>query len=59
MSLLTETTEKAAIVVLQDLLPCFAALDRLGMSAPDAFEVRKAENLLRAVVESSPYYNET
>lgn len=59
MSLLTHTTEKAAIIVLQGILPRFGELDRLGMSEADAFEVRKAENLLRAVVESSPYFNET
>jgi hypothetical protein len=59
MSLLTHTTEKEAIIVLQGILPCFGQLDGLGMSAEDAFEIRKAANLLRAVVESSPYFNET
>lgn len=58
MSRLTDTTEKAAIIVLQGILPCFGQLESLCISAEDAFEVRKAVNLLRAVVESSPYYNE-
>jgi hypothetical protein len=56
MSRLTDTTEKAAITVIESLLPRFGELDSLGMSAEDAFEVRKAENLLRAVVESSPHF---
>lgn len=59
MSLLTDTTEKAAIIALQGMLPCFAQLDRLGMSAADALAARQAENLLRGIVENSPYYNET
>ena len=56
MRRLTDTTEKAAIAVIQKLLPRFGELDSLGMSAEDAFEVRNAENLLRAVIESSPHY---
>ena len=59
MSLLSDTTEKAAIRVLERLLPCFGDLDGLGVSVEDAFEIRKAENLLRAVVESSPHYMKT
>lgn len=56
MSRLTDTTEKAAIRVIESLLPRFGELDSLGMSAEDAFELRKAENLLRGIVESSPNY---
>ncbi|MDC7217622.1 MAG: hypothetical protein PQJ28_01220 [Spirochaetales bacterium] len=56
MSRLADTTEKAAIRVIESLLPRFGELDSLGMSAEDAFEVRKAENLLRAVIESSPHF---
>ena len=56
MSRLTDITEQAAIRVIEDMLPRFADLDGLGVSAEDAFEIRKAENLLRAVVESSPHY---
>ncbi len=59
MSRLAETTEKAAIRVIESLLPRFGELDSLGMSAEDAFEVRKAENLLRAVAESSPPLSKT
>ena len=58
MSRLTETTEKAAIAVIQKVLPCFGQLDSLGMSAQDAFDARQAENLLRGIVQSSPYYEE-
>jgi hypothetical protein len=58
MSRLTEMTEQAAIAVIEEMLPRFGDLESLGMSAEDAFEVRKAENLLRAVVESSPHYYE-
>ena len=58
MSRLAETTEKAAIAIIESLLPRFGHLDSLGMSAEDAFEVRKAENLLRGIVESSPLFNE-
>jgi hypothetical protein len=56
MSHLAETTEKAAITVIQKMLPRFGQLDSLGMSAQDAFDARAAENLLRGIVESSPYY---
>jgi len=56
MSRLTDITEKAAIRVIESLLPRFGELESLGLRAEDAFEVRKAENLLRAVVESSPHY---
>ncbi|MGV3459020.1 MAG: hypothetical protein ACO1N9_01055 [Flavobacterium sp.] len=58
MSRLTDITEMAAIRVIESLLPRFGELESLGMSAEDAFEVRKAANLLRAVVESSPHYYE-
>lgn len=58
MSCLTDIPEMAAIRVIESLLPRFGELKSLGMSAEDAFEVRKAENLLRAVVESSPHYYE-
>jgi len=58
MSRLTEMTEQAAIAVIEGILPRFGDLESLGMSAEDAFEVRKAENLLRAVVGSSPHYYE-
>ena len=56
MSRLTDTTEKAAIRVIESLLPRFGELGSLGMSSEDAFEVQKAENLLRAVAESSPHF---
>lgn len=59
MSRLTDTTEKAAIRVIEGLLTRFGDLGGLGVSAEDAFEIRKAENLLRAVVESSPHYRNT
>jgi hypothetical protein len=58
MSRLAETTEKAAIAVIQRMLPCFGQLDSLGMSAQDAFDARAAENLLRGIVESSPHFEE-
>ena len=56
MSRLTDVTEQAAISVFERILPRFGELNSLGMSAEDALELRKAENLLRAVVESSPHY---
>ncbi|MCR5862568.1 hypothetical protein LRS05_10590 [Flavobacterium sp. J372] len=56
MSRLTDITEQAAIRVIEDILTRFEDLDGLGVSAEDAFEIRKAENLLRAVAESSPHY---
>ena len=56
MSRLAETTEKAAIAVIESLLPRFGELDSLGMTAEDAFDARKAENLLRAVAESNPHF---
>lgn len=59
MSLLTDITDKKAIRVIERILPRFGELDGLGVSAEDAFEIRKAENLLRAVVESSPCYTTT
>lgn len=59
MSRLTDTTEKAAIRIIEQILPRFTELDGLGVSAEDAFEIRKAENLLRAVVENSPHDTKT
>ena len=56
MSRLTDTTEKAAIAIIESLLPRFGHLDSLGMSAEDAFDARTAENLLRGIVESSPHF---
>ena len=58
MSCLAETTEKAAIMVIRNILPCFGQLGSLGMSAQDAFDARAAENLLRGIVESSPHFEE-
>lgn len=58
MSRLTDITEQDAIGVIESILPRFGELESVGISAEDAFEVRKAENLLRAVVESSPHYYE-
>jgi len=55
MSRLTDITQKAAITVIERILPRFRELDGLDVSVEDAFEIRKAENLLRAVAESSPY----
>jgi hypothetical protein len=59
MSRLTDTTEKAAIRIIEQILPCLREWDGSGVCAEDAFEIRKAENLLRAVVESSPHNTET
>jgi hypothetical protein len=56
MSRLTDTTEKAAIAVIERLLPRLGELDSLGMSAQDAFDARAAENLLRGIIESSPHF---
>lgn len=59
MSRLTGITDKEAIKVIERILPRFGELDKLGVSAEDAFEIRKAENLLRVVVGSSPHYTIT
>lgn len=58
MSRLADTTEKAAIMVIQKILSCFGQFDSLGMSAQDAFDARQAENLLRRIAESSPHFEE-
>ncbi|MFP9097725.1 hypothetical protein ACLI09_01620 [Flavobacterium sp. RHBU_24] len=59
MSLLTDATEEAVINIIEQILSRFGELDGLGVSSEDAFEIRKAENLLRAVVESNPHYTKT
>lgn len=56
MSCMNTTTDKAAIRVIQKILPVFAQLGSCNMTALDAVDARTAENLLRGIVQGSTYY---
>jgi hypothetical protein len=53
MSLLSENTQPEALRVLLRTLPFFGQLEKMRMSAADAFAARQAENLLRGIIESN------
>lgn len=55
MSHLASKTERKAIKVLANTLRFFAKTDLLFVSAEDAFAIRHAEIMLRAVIESNGY----
>lgn len=55
MSILHDTTEPAALALLAQALPLFEGLARLHMGKEDAFEARKAENLVRGILECNDY----
>jgi hypothetical protein len=55
MSILHDTTEPAALVLLAQALPLFEGLAGLHMGKEDAFEARKAENLIRGILECNDY----
>lgn len=55
MSQLASKTERKAIKVLANTLRFFQNTDLLFVSASDAFAIRHAEYMLRAVIESNGY----
>jgi hypothetical protein len=55
MSNLATKTERKAIKVLANTLRFFTDTDLLFVSAADAFAIRHAEMMLRAVIESNGY----
>jgi hypothetical protein len=55
MSILHDTTEPAALALLAHALPFFEGLAGLHMNKDDAFEARKAENLIRGILETNDY----
>jgi len=55
MSHLTSKTERKAIKVLANTLRFFEDTNLLFVSAEDAFAIRHAEIMLRAVIESNGY----
>jgi len=55
MSHLTSNTERKAIKVLANTLRFFEDTNLLFVSAEDAFAIRHAEIMLRAVIESNGY----
>ena len=55
MSILHDTTEPAALALLAQALPFFEGLAGLHLGKEDAFEARKAENLIRGILETDDY----
>ena len=55
MSNLATKTEKKALVVLAKAVLLFEQLHALNMTAYDAFDARKAENILRSIIEDNGY----
>lgn len=55
MSKLSATTQRKAIVLLARCLPNLEALEELNMSAADAFSARRAENLIKSIIETNGF----
>lgn len=55
MSVLSNKTERKAIKVIANTLRFFKDTNLLFVSAEDAFAIRHAEIMLRAVIESNGY----
>ena len=55
MSNLSDKTEKKALVIISKGIKVFEQLAFLNMTAEDSEAARKAQNLLRSIVESNGY----
>lgn len=55
MSNLAAKTERKVLVVLAKGVLLFEKLTDLNMAAYDAFDARKAENILKSIIEDSGY----
>jgi hypothetical protein len=55
MSNLAAKTEREALVVLAKAVLLFERLANLDMAAYDAFDARKAENILKSIIEDNGY----
>lgn len=55
MSNLAAKTEKKALIVLAKAVLLFEQLQDLNMAAYDAFDARKAENILKSIIEDNGY----
>jgi hypothetical protein len=55
MSILSERTERKALLALARTLKYFEKLDQLKVSNEDAFAIRHAENLINGTIESNGY----
>jgi hypothetical protein len=55
MSILSETTEKKAVLEIAKTLRHFSRFDLLMLSATDAEDLRKAENMLKTIIESNGF----
>lgn len=55
MSILYDITETAALTLLAQALPIFEGLTGLCMGKEDAFKARKAENLVKGILEANNY----
>lgn len=55
MSILSEHTEEKVISVLAECVLHFEKLHYLQTTAPDAFDARAAENLLKGIIESNGF----
>ena len=55
MSILSERTERRALLALAWTLKYFENLDQLRISNEDGFAIRSAENLINGIIESNGY----
>ncbi len=55
MSNLAAKTERKVLVVLAKAVLLFEKLADLNMAAYDAFDARKAENILKSIIEDNGY----
>lgn len=55
MSILSDRTERRALLAIARTLKYFEDLDQLKISNEDAFAIRSAENLIKATIERNGY----
>lgn len=55
MSNLAAKTERKALIILAKAVLLFEQLDNLNMAAYDAFDARKAENILKSIIEDNGF----
>lgn len=55
MSILSERTERRALLAIARTLKYFENLDQLKISNEDAFAIRSAENLINGTIETNGY----
>ncbi|MDN3588225.1 hypothetical protein QWY86_16190 [Pedobacter aquatilis] len=55
MSILSEISERKAVLETAKILRHFERFDLLLLSAPDAQDLRRAENLLKGIIQNNGY----